>query len=220
MAAKATSSAAAVDVLLDHLDNGATPFFMTLDDGGSSAVYIAKELEKHNWRGHFFVTTNYIDTPTFVSSDQIRWLHKRGHVVGSHSSSHPFRMSEISSEQLAFEWKNSVEVLSGILGKPVRTASVPGGFYAPRVAEAAAAAGIRALFNSEPTTRVFGVGGCLVLGRFTVYRGLSAEYAGKLAAASPGALAKQQVLWGAKKILKTVAAPLWDGARKVFFSPK
>jgi len=49
---------------------------------------------------------------------------------------------------------------------------------------------------------------------------LSAEYAGKLAAASPGALAKQQVLWGAKKILKTVAAPLWDGARKVFFSPK
>jgi hypothetical protein len=129
-------------------------------------------------------------------------------------------MSEIPSEQLAAEWKDSVAVLSEILGEPVRSASVPGGFYAPRVAEAAAAAGVRALFTSEPTTRVTEVAGCLVLGRYTVYRGLSSEYAGELAAGSRLALTKQQLLWGVKKILKTAAAPLWDGARKVLFSGK
>jgi hypothetical protein len=35
------------------------------------------------------------------------------------------------------------------------TASVPGGYYSDRVAETAAAAGIRILFNSEPTTKVY-----------------------------------------------------------------
>ncbi len=216
MTAKATALAVPVDLLLDGPVTN--PFFMTIDDGGSSAVYIAEELERHNWRGHFFVTTNYIDTPTFVSRDQIRWLRKRGHVIGSHSSSHPFRMSEIPSEQLASEWKGSVEVLSEILGERVRSASVPGGFYAPRVAEAAAATGVRALFTSEPTTQVAEICGCLVLGRYTVYRGISAEYAGELAAGSPLALIRQQLLWGVKKTLKTVAAPVWDGARKVLFS--
>ncbi len=218
MTEKATGMAVPVDLLLDGAVS--RPFFMTIDDGGSSAVYIAEELERHDWRGHFFVTTNYIDTPTFVSRDQIRWLHKRGHVIGSHSSSHPFRMSEIPKEQLAREWKGSVEVLSEILGEQVRSASVPGGFYAPRVAEAAAAAGVRALFTSEPTTSVAQIAGCLVLGRYTVYRGISAEYAGDLAAGNWLALTRQQLLWGVKKTLKTVAAPVWDGARKVLFSQK
>jgi peptidoglycan/xylan/chitin deacetylase (PgdA/CDA1 family) len=220
MASKASSRAVPLDVLFDQNATDQQPFFMTLDDGGSSAVYIAEALERFNWRGHFFVTTNYIDAPTFVSRDQIRWLRGRGHVVGSHSSSHPFRMSEIPSDQLAAEWKDSVAVLSEILGEPVRSASVPGGFYSPRVAEAAAAAGIRALFTSEPTTRVTEVAGCIVLGRYTVYRGLSAEYAGELAAGSRIALTKQQLLWGVKKVLKTAAAPLWDGARKALFSKK
>jgi hypothetical protein len=129
-------------------------------------------------------------------------------------------MSEIPSELLAAEWKDSVAVLSEILGEPVRSASVPGGFYAPRVAEAAAAAGIRVLFTSEPTTHVTEVAGCLILGRYTVYRGLSAQYAGDLAAGSRVALIQQQLLWGVKKVLKTAAAPLWDGARQVLFSKK
>ena len=70
MTEKAKALAVPVDLLLDGAVSN--PFFMTIDDGGSSAVYIAEELERYNWRGHFFVTTNYIDTPTFVSRDQIR----------------------------------------------------------------------------------------------------------------------------------------------------
>ena len=197
-----------------------TPFFMTIDDGGVSAIYVAEQLERSEWRGHFFVTTDFIDTPAFISRDQIRWLRKRGHVIGSHSCSHPFRISEIPDEQLREEWRGSVEVLSEILGESVTVASVPGGFYAPRVTAAAAAAGIRLLFNSEPTMEIEKVDDCLVLGRFTVYRGLSARYAGKLAAGSRSVLRRQRLLWETKKVLKTVASPLWDEARQILFSKK
>lgn len=216
MASKSRAAAVALDSFL--AGTAADPFFMTIDDGGASAVYIAEELERCGWRGHFFVTTDYIDTPTFVSKDQIRWLRKRGHVIGSHSCSHPFRISEIPDQQLADEWRRSVEVLSEILGEQVVSASVPGGFYADRVAKAASATGVRVLFNSEPTTKVGKVEDCFVVGRYTIYRGLSAKYAGEIAAGSSMALARQQFVWGAKKILKTVAAPVWDGARKILFS--
>ncbi|MCK4488846.1 MAG: polysaccharide deacetylase family protein, partial [Anaerolineales bacterium] len=73
------------------------PLFLTFDDGGvSAATYISKLLEGFGWSGHFFITASYIDTQTFVNSKQIQELNKKGHVVGSHSWSHPDRMSKCS----------------------------------------------------------------------------------------------------------------------------
>ena len=192
-------------------------FMLTIDDGGASAVYIADALERIGWRGTFFITTDRIGDKTFVSADEIRNLRRRGHAIGSHSCSHPYRMADLSDERLDHEWRGSVAVLSDILGEPVETASVPGGFYAPRVAQAAARAGIRVLFNSEPTTRVHEIDGCLVVGRYNVYAGMSAAAAADLAAGAPLALLRQQALWTAKKTVKTIAAPLWDRARARFF---
>src|SRR5437867_8744422 len=80
---------------LDGLGNWGQrrPLFLTFDDGGVSAVSpIADVLEGFGWRGHFFVTTGCIGQPAFLSTEQIRDLRKRGHVIGSHSCSHPTRM--------------------------------------------------------------------------------------------------------------------------------
>lgn len=129
-------------------------WLITFDDGGLSAVTdIAGQLEQRGWRGWFFIATDFIDTPSFCSRAQLRELHERGHVIGSHSCSHPERISSCSRERLLDEWQRSCDVLSEIIRQPVTTASVPGGFYSRDVARAAAAAGIRVLFNSEPTTR-------------------------------------------------------------------
>src|SRR5437016_300230 len=69
------------------------PVFLTFDDGGISALHpTADLLERHGWRGHFFITTDRIGTPGFLSAAQVRELHARGHVIGSHSASHPTRM--------------------------------------------------------------------------------------------------------------------------------
>ena len=116
-----------------------TPLLFTFDDGGVSAYeHIAGLLEAFGWRGHFFVTTNWIGRDGFLNPAQIRDLYARGHFIGSHSCSHPQRMSHCNRHQLRREWNDSIAVLSEILGARVELASVPGGFYARNVAEEAA----------------------------------------------------------------------------------
>ena len=75
-------------------------------------------------------------------------------MIGSHSHTHPDIYRELEWEQMVVEWRRSCEVLSEIVGEPVHSASVPGGYYSRAVAETAAQAGVTDLFNSEPTTRV------------------------------------------------------------------
>ena len=60
-------------------------------------------------------------------------------------------MGHCAWPQLLDEWARSRSILCEIVGDDVRDASVPGGDFAPQVAEAAARAGITRLFTSEPT---------------------------------------------------------------------
>lgn len=197
--------------------NQTIPLLLTIDDGGISALYVADQLERRDWRGHFFITTDYIDTDRFVTAAKIRELHKRGHVVGSHSCSHPSRMSELPQARLDSEWADSAKRLADILGAPTRVASVPGGFYARRVAQAAARSGIATLFTSEPTTKVEQIAGCEVIGRFCVYRGMSPKSAAALAAGNWFATRQQKALWEIKKFFKYAAKPAWDYSHKLIF---
>ncbi|MFP6763326.1 MAG: polysaccharide deacetylase family protein [Planctomycetaceae bacterium] len=217
MARRLTQPAVTVSSMTDVV-SGTRPFLMTVDDGGVCAPAIADIIEQHGWHAHFFVTTDFIDSPAFLSSTQIRDLHCRGHVIGSHSCSHPFRFSELPAEVQASEWTDSVKRLSDILGEQVITGSVPGGFYAPCVAEHAARAGIRYLFTSEPTTGIETVAGCQILGRYNVYRGMSAADAGAIVEGNALSLLKQKVNWEVKKTLKRFARPLWDGVRRLVYS--
>jgi peptidoglycan/xylan/chitin deacetylase (PgdA/CDA1 family) len=188
---------------------------LTFDDGGVSALDpTANLLERHGWRGLFFVTTDFIGTPPFLSAEQIRELHRRGHAIGSHSCSHPARMALCPREQLLREWQQSREVLSDILGEPVSVASVPGGYYGRAVAETAAEAGFRVLFNSEPTTRTYLVGDCLVVGRYTVYRGMSARTAAALAAGRRWPRWRQALWWKVKKAAKAVGGRAYLAVRE------
>ncbi len=181
------------------------PLYLTFDDGGASAIAeIAPLLEQHGWRGHFFVTTGRIGTPGFLSAAQVRELDRRGHVIGSHSCSHPPRISACSWEQLRREWDESVHVLGDILGKSIPAASVPGGFYSRRVAEAAELAGIRVLFTSEPTTSIAILNRCRILGRYGIWRGMPAAVSGAIAAGRRSPRWKQTAWWEFKKLAKKI----------------
>ena len=186
----------------------------TFDDGGASALSIAALLESRGWRGHFFVTTDYIGRQGFLAAEQIRELHARGHVVGSHSCSHPARMSPCSPQQIERECRASWRVLSDILGTDVRVASVPGGYYSRRVAGAAAASGIEVLFNSEPTSRVKRVNNCLVVGRYSIQRGVSAETAARIASGDRIPRVRQYLFWNSKKIAKYFGGNHYISMRK------
>ena len=187
---------------------------ITFDDGGVSAItVIADELERRHWRGWFFVATDFIGQPGFCTREQLRELYRRGHVIGSHSCSHPERISGCSWSQLQDEWSRSCAVLAEIIGARITSGSVPGGFYSADVARAAAEAGIKLLFNSEPTTGEFTVDGCRILGRYNIYRGMSAADATALLT-SPLRRWRQSAFWNAKKAAKTVAGPLYKALRR------
>lgn len=205
--------AVVMDGTLDH----ATPdrLLFTVDDGGISSLHIAERLERHGWLGHFFITTDRIGTRGFLSATEVRDLRARGHVIGSHSASHPAWMSAMPFAEARREWQESVRCLADILGEPVTVASVPGGYYSAGVAKAAAEAGIGILFNSEPTTRVSVEHGCTIVGRYTVYRGMPAATAAALVAGTGAARLAQSASWSAKKSLKTYAGPVWTLARSV-----
>lgn len=192
---------------------------LTFDDGGRSAITcIADLLEERDWRGHFFVTTAYVGAPGFVTAADIRSLAARGHVIGSHSHSHPTRMSQCGPLDLLTEWRCSTLILAEILGEPVRCASVPGGYYAPRVAEAAAAAGVDVLFTSEPTARCHSEAGCLVIGRYAIRRSTSARTAAAYASGQVLPRLQQQLFWNVKKVAKAMGGNVYLAVRRAAYA--
>ncbi len=183
---------------------------ITVDDGGVSAYEsIAGILEGFGMDGIFFVSTDFVGQPGFLSPPQIRELRKRGHLIGSHSCSHPPRISHCSWTTMLDEWRRSIFVLSDILGEHVQIASVPGGYYSRDVARTAAMAGIRTLFTSEPTLKARMVDGSVIVGRFCIKRGVSARTAAALAKGAVLAHLKQAAYWNTKKVLKRAGGESW-----------
>ena len=197
---------------------GRPPVVFTFDDGGVGAItHAAPLLEAAGWRGWFFVTTDWIGRPGFLDEAQLRELHARGHVVGTHSCSHPPRISACDDAQLAREWGESARRLADIVGAPITVGSVPGGFYSDRVADAARAAGVRVLFTSEPTRVVRQRGDQLLLGRLTLMRDDAPSLARAFAADDRLPALRQAALWSAKKVVKRVGGEHWLAFRRRFF---
>jgi len=186
------------------------PFLITVDDGGVSYhQVIAEALEERGWRGHAFVSTDFIGRRGFLSVDQIRDLDRRGHVIGSHSASHPARFSACRREQMVEEWTKSRRQLEDILGHEVQTASLPGGYFSTTVAETAAAAGLRVLFTSEPVTRIVDQNACVIVGRFAIRAGANSRFSQRLVEPARWARSEEWASWQLKGLLKPLLGPFY-----------
>jgi peptidoglycan/xylan/chitin deacetylase (PgdA/CDA1 family) len=190
---------------------------LTFDDGGQSAVAIGAMLSERGWHAHIFMVSDRISTPGFLRREELRGLHADGHIIGSHSATHPTRMSHLSPSQLRSEWDRSVAELQDAIGAPVKVASVPGGYYSTSVAEAAAGAGIEVLFTSEPVTSITRVGSCHVMGRFTLRQAHPAEYVRRLTGASPLARGAQWLQWNTRKVGKRLGGSAYLRFREAHF---
>jgi peptidoglycan/xylan/chitin deacetylase (PgdA/CDA1 family) len=154
---------------------------LTFDDGGKSALAIGEELCRRGWRGHFFISTGLIGRRTFLTGHEIRQLRNQGHVVGSHSHTHPNIYRELPWEVMVVEWRRSCDILEQLLGEPCTVGAVPGGEISAAVLRSAPAAGLRHVFTSEPSLRPRIVGGCWVLGRFCVKSSVNPDQVAELA---------------------------------------
>lgn len=71
-------------------------------------------------------------------------------------------------------------ILEEIVGQTVTTASVPGGAVSNDVIRAAAEAGYKTLYTSEPTTEIRNEFGVEVIGRYTVSKDTTIEILDKI----------------------------------------
>lgn len=144
----------------------------TFDDGGCSFYTLAASiLEKYNLKGTFFISTSYLDTPLFLTMEQLQLLVKCGHRIGSHSHTHP-ALTNLSNEEIAEEWDTSLRILKKYAISDI-IASVPNGDGNEVVFQKALNAGIKELYTSVPTTKTDNFNGMKVIGRYVVYQGMS-----------------------------------------------
>ena len=178
---------------------------LTFDNGGTSFyTLIANALEAHGWIGHFFIATAMIDTPAFLNRTQIVELARRGHVIGSHSHSHPDPFSNCTPKQLRQEWQTSINILENIIDEPVTVGSVPGGFLSRQVAQAGQEAGLKFLFTSEENMRPAWHGNMRLLGRHCITPMTPLEEVQALCEANIMIQVKRACSWYSRKVLKAV----------------
>lgn len=185
------------------VDSSDSCLMVTVDDGGASYfTIVADRLEALGWRGHCFVSTDFIGKRGFLTVTQLRELDARGHVIGTHSASHPARFSRISPNQMRTEWSESREILEDVIGHDVHIGSVPGGYFSNVVAATAGDAGLKLLMTSEPVTWTRSVNRCTVAGRFTVRHGAAPDLAKRFAVPAPWTRYTAWAEWNAKSLIK------------------
>lgn len=193
---------------------GQTPRAMlTFDDGGASSMWIASELERHGFRGAFFVVTSRLGTPGFIDGDGVRELVERGHAVGSHSHTHPSYMARLDAQALAAEWCTSFEALGEILGEAPRGAAVPGGSVSAEVIRQAARAGYTHVFTSTPRASIARRAGIDILGRYTMWAVDPPRRAAAFAAGRRLPRARRWLGWQLKSGAKRASPRIYEAAR-------
>lgn len=189
-----------------------SPFGITVDDGGISYhSIVANALENLGWRGYCFVTTGQIGERGFLEKGHIRDLYERGHVIGTHTVSHPDRFSDCDWPVLLSEWRSSKACLEDVIGGEVTMGSVPGGDCSPRVINAALDAGLNVLFTAEPEARIRRVADMLVVGRFVIRKSMPATAVGRLVRRRSIPMMQAWLDWKGKKILNRALGPNYRG---------
>lgn len=141
---------------------------LTFDDGGGSFLWIARELSKRGLVGHFFISTGYIGAEGFCSKDDLKEIDSLGHVIGSHSHTHPERISSLPNDTFKKEWNDSTSFLQKLLGKDIIEASIPGGYYSKESVNILRELGYKTIFTSKPINRIKFYQGLEIVGRYTI----------------------------------------------------
>jgi peptidoglycan/xylan/chitin deacetylase (PgdA/CDA1 family)/outer membrane murein-binding lipoprotein Lpp len=124
------SPAQVYDYLVYNKELPAKPVMITFDDSRSEHFAIAAPvMEKHGFRGAFFIMTITYNKKNYMTTDQIAQLAKKGHTIGLHSWDHTM----VIKYKDAVDWKKEVaepkKKLEKIVGMPVEYWAYPNGVY-------------------------------------------------------------------------------------------
>ena len=182
----------------------------TFDDGGESFLTKAAPiLEKYGFKGVFFISTKYIGTSGFLTVDQVKELAGRGHVIGSHSHTHPEIFTKLSEGEIHEEWRRSYEILKDILGKKDLPMSIPNGYASKTIMEEAIMCGFTDIYTSQPTTKTKLFQKHKVIGRYVVQDNMTTNDVLRIVN-SKGYRLKMYLKWHLLNIVKGVLGESYD----------
>lgn len=107
---------------------------ITFDDGDIGQFEFAvSALVDRQMKATFFITTSWVDTPGFVSWEQLRSMKAAGMSIQSHTRSHPF-LSELPPADVRQELVSSKDRLDQELEQDTNVISLPNGDHPRRSA--------------------------------------------------------------------------------------
>ena len=117
-----------IDQAIVSSEDASRSICLTFDDGFSSDYdLVLPELKRINATATFFIVTDWLGTPGYLTEQQVRDLSDSGMQIGSHSKSHPNFLAITPKERLD-ELRGSKLILENIIGKEISTFSFPFGF--------------------------------------------------------------------------------------------
>lgn len=199
-----------------------TSVVFTFDDGGVSfSTVIPKALNKYGFKGLFYISTKYIGTEGFLTEDQIRELFDNGHEIGAHSHSHPAydEAALMSADQLRNEWKVSINILNGILGKNIESVSLPNGYSTKVVLDFLETQGIKRIYTSTPTIRVSHYKSAQLIGRYAIQTSTSLQQVMAIIS-NPVTRMKYQIKSDILQIAKNILGSSYSTIKRKLISKK
>ncbi len=107
----------------------AKPVMISFDDTRKEHYNIAApEMEKHGFRGVFFIMTISINRKHYMTAEEIARLDSMGHTIGSHTWDH-HKVTKYSGEDWKMQIDSSSRRIQGITGKPVEYFAYPFGIW-------------------------------------------------------------------------------------------
>lgn len=94
--------------------------------------------------------TKQIAEAVMMSADNLRELHRDGHIVGMHSHTHPTTMNALSASEQAHEYWNNYDAITSIIGQHPIAMSHPSNSYDDRTLAILRSLGIRVGFRADP----------------------------------------------------------------------
>jgi len=134
--------------LADFLEKGIAlpdrPAIISFDDGWDNQfVYGYPLLLKYGFGATFFVVTNYLDRPNFMTIEQLKTMIANGMAIGAHTRSHPALAGIGNPHKQWDEIAGSKSFLEERLGVAIDTFAYPYGSYNAAVEAMVKAAGFR-----------------------------------------------------------------------------
>jgi len=137
------------DDIFNKAEDDAKKIVLTFDDGFIGNYLFAFDiLERYGFKATFFITVDDVSKDRYMSWEQIAALHKSGHLIQSHTMTHPM-LGECEESEITYELETSKRIIEDKIGSPVKYLSLPYGSLNERVIAIAKQIGYKAIFTSS-----------------------------------------------------------------------